>query len=129
MQKNEKKSRLELRQILLILVVAAAFYIVFDLGDRISAANEMNAKYREMATRVYGLQLTETMLYTQIARATQPSFLEDYIRPEGKLVQPGDIPIIPIPGDPIQTTQMVNPVSGGETYAKWEIWWDLFFGE
>jgi cell division protein FtsB len=128
MEKNEKK-RVDFRQILIILAVALAFYIVFDLSGRISAANQMGAEQDLMGTRVAGLQQTEVYLKTQIAYATQPGFIEDYIRPEGKLVQTGDIPIIPLPGEYIQPTDVGSLPTPEPTYANWEIWWALFFGE
>jgi len=128
MEKNEKK-RFDFRQILIILAVALAFYIVFDLSGRISAANLMGAERDLMGTRVAGLQETEVFLKTQIAYATQPGFIEDYIRPEGKLVQPGDIPIIPLPGESIQPTDVGSLPTPEPTYANWEIWWALFFGK
>jgi cell division protein FtsB len=127
MEPKEKK-RMDYRQILIILAVAMAFYVVFDLSGRISAANEMAAERDLMGTRVAGLQQTEIFLQTQIAYATQPAFIEDYIRPEGKLVQPGDIPIIPIPGDEIQPTQAAILPTPQPTYTNWEVWWALFFG-
>jgi len=128
MEKNEKK-KMDYRQIFIILAVALAFYIVFDLSGRISSAHQLDAEKDLMGTRVAGLQQTEIYLQTQIAYATQSAFIEDYIRPEGKLIQPGDIPIIPIPGDEIQPTQSATLPTPKPTYANWEIWWALFFGD
>lgn len=126
---NKEKKRMDFRQVLIILVVAMAFYMVFDLSGRISAANQMVAERDEMATRVDSLKQTEAHLQTKVALATQPSFIEPYIRPEGKMLQPGDIPIIPIPGDSIQATQVSGLPAQSPTYSNWEIWWDLFFGK
>ena len=126
---NKEKKRMDFRQVLIILVVAMAFYMVFDLSGRISAANQMVAERDEMATRVDSLKQTEAYLQTKVALATQPSFIEPYIRPEGKMLQPGDIPIIPIPGDSIQATPVSELPTQSSTVSNWEIWWDLFFGK
>ena len=126
---NKEKKRMDFRQVLIILVVAMAFYMVFDLSGRISAANRMVSERDEMATRVDSLKQTEAYLQTKVALATQPSFIEPYIRPEGKMLQPGDIPIIPIPGDSIQATQVSEFPTQSSTVSNWEIWWDLFFGK
>jgi hypothetical protein len=128
MEKKEKKG-VDFRQIVIILVVALAFYMVFDLSGRISAANQMGLERDEMGTRVADLHMTGTYLHEQIEFATQPAFIETYIRPVGKLVQPGDIPIIPMPGDSIQATGVAAVPTAAPTYANWEIWWDLFFGK
>lgn len=128
MEKREKK-QFDFRQILLLVGMVVAFYIVFDLSGKISAANEKVRERDQMSTRVVGYQQTQYYLETQIAYATQPAFIETYIRPEGHMVKPGDIPIIPLPGGTVQPTLQTVEAAQPTSVANWQIWWELFFGE
>ena len=128
MEKKEKK-QFDFRQILLLVGMVVAFYIVFDLSGKISAANEKVRERDQMSTRVVGYQQTQNNLETQIANATQPAFIETYIRPEGHMVQPGDIPIVPLPGGTVQPTMQTVEDHQPTAVANWQIWWELFFGE
>ena len=61
MEKNEKK-QFDFRQILLLVGMVVAFYIVFDLSGKISAANEKVRERDQMSTRVVGYQQTQNNL-------------------------------------------------------------------
>jgi hypothetical protein len=81
---------------------------------------------RGQATAV---MVTQQALQTQVAYATSPAAMDAWAREQNRMALDGDIVIIPLP-DPNATvppTPSPTPVFSGLT--KWDIWFDLLFGE
>lgn len=70
---------------------------------------------------------TQIALHTQVAYAASTDAVEDWARTDGRYLQEGDQPVIPVE-QPGSVPVIVNtPVPVPTPMQNWEIWWTLFF--
>ncbi len=91
--------------------------------------NRLNSQRDGLQTQAAQLDNTRQFLNTQIAYATSDMAVQDYARNDGKMVQPGDHPIVPIApaGSTVQPTTIVTVAPA--QVENWQRWYALFFGQ
>ena len=68
-------------------------------------------------------------LRTQIAFATSDYAVEAWARNEGHLALPGDYVIVPMPQEVKTPQYLFIPTPNYSQMEKWQVWWELFFGD
>jgi hypothetical protein len=74
------------------------------------------------------LEATRSALETEIAYAKSDDAVEEWARQEAGMVQEGDVPIVLLPPEEPIPTPTNQPEVVVDEIEKWEIWWELFFG-
>ena len=110
-------------------LVVILFFMVMGLNSSLSEYFQLTDQRNQMEKRIENLEATQYALETQIAYAKSDKAVEEWARTYQRYVQPGDQVIIPL--SPQEVTPEINylqtPTPGQE--EKWQVWWELFFGE
>ncbi|MBN2047157.1 MAG: hypothetical protein JW750_04875 [Anaerolineaceae bacterium] len=127
---KEKISNANNRQMIIVVIVVIAFFVLLNLNSRINVLLDNMNKRDQRATDVLVLYATEVYLRTEIAHAQSDQAIEEIAR-EGGYVQPGDVPIAPLPveGEAAVEEFQLRPTPTPKKYENWEVWRALFKDE
>jgi cell division protein FtsB len=117
------------RRLLVLAALVILVLLMMNFSNRLGDLLRLNTEKKQLQSTVDVLASTEQSLETQIAYATSEVAIIEKARSEERMIQPGDIPVVPIapPGStPIPTLQ---PVSSPTEIQNWQRWYALFFGE
>ena len=120
---------INVRRVVVMIGIFALVFIVLEFNRRLEELNMLNKQHEVVMTQATQAVQTQLALQTQVAYAGSTAAVEEWARTDGHYIQDGDLPVVPIgqPGDaPIQAN---TPTPAPTQMAKWEVWWDLFFGE
>ena len=105
------------------------FFMVMGLNSSLTEYFQLTGQRGQMKNRIENLKATQYALATEIAYAKSDKAVEEWARTYQRHVQPGDQVIIPL--SPQEFTPEMNyvqtPTPSQE--EKWQIWWELFFGD
>ncbi len=124
-----KKIRFTDRRILWAGVLIILILLMMDFNNRLGEMLRLNEQRGVSSAKLTQLVETQQFLENQIAYATSDVAVQEWARQEGRMVQPGDIPIVPIaPPGSVQATESA-PVPTVEPVSNWQVWEALFFGK
>jgi len=120
---------ISVRRIVVMIGIFALVFIVLEFNRRLEELNMLNKQHDVVMTQATQAVQTQLALQTQVAYAGSTAAVEEWARTDGHYIRDGDLPVVPIgqPGEaPIQAN---TPTPAPTQPAKWEVWWNLFFGE
>jgi hypothetical protein len=117
---------LTLSQILIIVGVVAGLLIVLDFNQRLTAAQRLRVAADQVASQVAQLEREQAALQTQVAYATTDAAVIAWAHESGKLVQSGEVLVVPIIPTPLPTPAPTPAVSPPPP-PTWLLWWNVFF--
>lgn len=120
---------ISVRRIVVMIGILALVFIVLEFNRRLEELNMLNKQHEVVMTQATQAVQTQLALQTQVAYAGSTAAVEEWARTDGHYIRDGDLPVVPIgqPGEaPIQAN---TPTPAPTQPAKWEVWWNLFFGE
>ena len=109
-----------------ILGIILLAYLVLDFNSRMANMRNLNAQRDRVATQLSELEHEQARLATQIAFATSDAAVIQWAYEDGRMVRPGDNPIIPLP--PAESTPIPPPAPAitQPVVDNWQIWMWLF---
>jgi cell division protein FtsB len=111
-----------------VIIVGVIFlaYLVMDFNNRMVNLRNLSEQRDRVAAQVTSLVQERSKLETQIAYATSEAAVVQWAYEEGRMVRPGDNPIIPLA--PAQSTPAPtpNPIITQPAVEKWQVWIMLF---
>ena len=119
-------------QLLAILVLSLAIYLIVDYGKREAADYHVTqAEKRAMAQIEAELALRQELLARK-EYVTTREYVERWARGDAHMILPGDQPVILVMVDsPSGTAPLVQPVETRDAMDRptpnWYEWWKLFF--
>src|SRR5215212_346637 len=120
---------INIRRVAVLIGILVLVFIMLEFNRRLEELNMLNAQSE--LVQLQGTQAIQTQLalQTQVAYAGSNAAVEEWARTDGHYIQDGDLPVVPLgqPGSP--QIEASNPAPAPTPQAKWEFWWDLFFGE
>ncbi|MDD5367886.1 MAG: septum formation initiator family protein, partial [Anaerolineaceae bacterium] len=124
-----KRFHLADRRILWAAALVVLILLMMDFNNRMGEMLRLNDQRKEMGAHMTQLVATQQYLKEQIAYATSDVAVQEWARQEGHMIQPGDVPIVPV-----EPSGQVTPTPGVEapivqTVQNWQVWEALFFGE
>ncbi len=120
---------INIRRVVGIIGVVILAFVVLEFNRRLEELNLLNKQndlVREQATQAVQTQIS---LQTQVAFAGSTAAVEQWARTEGKYVQDGDLPVVPVAQPGSAPVEMSTPQAQPTPQPNWQVWWDLFFGE
>jgi cell division protein FtsB len=121
-------------QILLIPILIFGGMLVLDFRQRVIEGQEMITEQEDLAAQIAELEDEQRRLEAAKAYYASDAYVEAWAHSQGKMVQPGEVLIVPIPaGDaPAAASAAPTPQRSAvaetpEAVASWRIWWSLFF--
>lgn len=113
----------------LLIVVVIAVLILGDLNRRMADARRLERDARSLTTQVAGLDATNRALATEVAQATSDVMVEEWARAEARMVQEGEVLVVPVPADGGSAEATPAPAAPREPPSNWEVWLALLFGD
>lgn len=120
---------INVRRVAGIIGILILAFVVLEFNRRLeelNLLNEQNELVREQATQAVQTQIA---LQTYVAYAGSTAAVEEWARTEGKYIQDGDLPMVPLAQPGSLPLQLSTPVPLPTPMENWQVWWDLFFGE
>ena len=120
---------ISVRRVAVMIGILVLVFIVLEFNRRLEELNMLNKQHEVVMTQATQAVQTQLALQTQVAYAGSTAAVEEWARTDGHYIRDGDLPVVPMgqPGDaPLQVT---TPLPTPTQSAKWEVWWNLFFGE
>ena len=114
-------------QILLIVSLVISLAVIVDFNRRLANAQRLVNDATELANEVGTLQAQRAILETARAYANSDQAVEDWARSEGKLVQPGEVLVIPLPPGGVTPTPQPPPAPEPVAVPNYALWWSIFF--
>jgi hypothetical protein len=119
-------NRTRVRQILIVIGLLVVILLVMDFNTRMGELSRLKAQAGQVAVQATDKIQTQVYLETQIAYATSDLAVEDWARVQGRMIRPGDHPIIPLPAEGAVPTPTPVPVEAPAPQENWRVWMALF---
>jgi cell division protein FtsB len=117
---------LTLLQLLALIGVGVGLLIAFNLNRQLAESQRLRDAADVAATEAAVLRAENAALQTQVAYATTDAAVVEWAHENGKLVQPGEVLVVPViptaeptPAPPLPALPPPPP--------NWQLWWSLFF--
>ncbi len=120
---------INIRRIAGIIGILILAFVVLEFNRRLEELNVLNKQndlVREQATQAVQTQIS---LQTQVAYAGSTAAVEQWARTEGKYIQDGDLPVVPVAQPGSAPLELNTPMPQPTPQPNWQVWWDLFFGD
>jgi cell division protein FtsB len=114
-------------QVLLVLGMVVALSVIINFSSRIQAEQRISAEANRLRAEVTAMAATQAAQATELAYYQSDAYVMEWAHSEGRLVQPGEVLVVPIPGAEAKPTPQPEPTAPPVTETNLEIWWDLFF--
>ena len=112
----------------IILIVILAF-VVLEFNRRLEELKLLNKQNELVHAQATQVLQTQAALQTQVAYAASTAAVEEWARTEGKYIQDGDLPMVPITQPGTSPMEIATLIPQPTPQQNWQEWWDLFFGE
>lgn len=112
-----------------IIGVLILAFVILEFNRRLEELNLLNEQNELVRAQATHAVQTQIALETRVAYADSTSAVEEWARTEGKYIQDGDLPMVPLAQPGSLPLQLSTPVPIPTPLENWQVWWDLFFGE
>jgi cell division protein FtsB len=116
-------------QVLLLVSLVIGLAVLVDFNRRLANAQRLVNDATKLAQEVATLSAQREILLTAKAYANSDQAVEDWARSQGKLVQPGDIIVVPLAPENVTPTPVPVPTVEPADMPNYALWWDLFFDQ
>jgi len=123
------KKILKDKRIIVVIAVVILVLLFLNFNQRMVLLSKLRGQKKELEQEVAQLEATHAALQTEIAYAQSDEAVEEWAREEASMIQEGDVPIVILPPSELVPTQISQPETIVDEIKKWEIWWELFFGD
>ena len=120
---------INVRRVVVMIGIFALIFIVLEFNRRLEELNMLNKQHEVVMTQATQAVQTQLALQTQVAYAGSTAAVEEWARTDGHYIQDGDLPVVPIGQPGAAPIEANTPTPAPTQSAKWEVWWNLFFGE
>ncbi|HDH09312.1 MAG TPA: septum formation initiator family protein [Chloroflexi bacterium] len=128
--KGKKHPIISSGQFIAIIVATIALFMAVDFGRRMAAIYRLQREKARLEQEVAQEQSRQEELKAYKDYVQSDEFVEQWARTEGKMVKPGETPVVPVPVRTPTLSEKHPPEEGqamkGESH--WREWWELFFG-
>jgi hypothetical protein len=120
---------INIRRLAVMLGILMLVFIVLEFNRRLEELNMLNGQNQLVQTQATQAIQTQLALQTQVGYAGSDAAVEEWARTDGHYIKEGDLPVVPLsrPGEAPIAASTPTPVPTQP--AKWQVWWDLFFGQ
>ena len=120
---------INLRRLAGIIFIIILAFVVLEFNRRLEELKLLNKQNELVHAQATQAVQTQVALKTQVAYAASTAAVEEWARTEGKYVQDGDLPMVPIAQPGVVPVEIATLAPQPTPQPNWQEWWDLFFGE
>ncbi len=119
-------------QIAFSAILAISLLLAISFSGRIAAGHKVQSERDVLVGDISTLGAQATALKGEYDYVNSDAFIENWAHGEGKMVKPGEVLIVPVPGvatpqptpTPLPQTFLPTPTPASN---QWQLWWRLFF--
>jgi cell division protein FtsB len=116
------------RYLVLLAGLALLALLVIEFNSRMTELNRLTEDRQEIQTRFNEVAGTKAALETQVAYAASNQAVEDWAYEQGRMIRPGDVPVIPLESTVTAAVPTPRPTVVATELSNWESWVALFTG-
>jgi len=120
---------INLRRVLVTIGIVALVFVVLEFNRRLEELSLLNDQAELVRTQATQGVQTQMALQTAVAFANSTASVEEWARTDGHYIKDGDLPVVPVGAPGAAPIEMSTPIPLPTPMQKWEVWWELFFGE
>jgi hypothetical protein len=120
---------IRVRRVAGIVGIIILAFVVLESNRRIEELNLLNQQHELVQLQATHSIQTQMALQTQVAYAGSTAAVEEWARTEGKYIQNGDLPMVPLAQTGTTVLEASAPTPQPTPMTTLQIWWTLFFGE
>ncbi len=130
--KPVRKQRITGLQILFVAILAIGMLLTINFSARISRGQQYDDLKVQVEGTIDTLQAENTDLRRELDFVQSDAAVEDWAHREGKMIRPGEVLVIPVPGlvlptaTPVATPAPLDEPEQPDIPAP-DLWWSLFF--
>ena len=115
------------RRILIVGGLIVLLLLIFAFSKRIAEFTRLSNQLERERARITELVATQAYLQDEITFATSEAAVEQWAREDGRLAQPGDFAVVPLPqaGTTPQVLEAAQPTQ--QALSNWQAWMEWFF--
>ncbi len=126
------RNQISSMQIVFGSILAISLLLAINFSGRIAAGRKIEADRDTLMNDIGTLQARATALNGELDYVSGDAFVEKWARKEGKMVKPGEVLVVPVPGrmppQAAPTPFVPRPSTDQHADAQnWKLWWQLFF--
>jgi hypothetical protein len=120
---------INVRRVAGIIFIIILAFVVLEFNRRLEELKLLNKQNELVHAQATQAIQTQVALKTQVAYAGSTAAVEEWARTEGKYIQDGDLPMVPIAQPGAAPMEVATLIPEPTPQPNWQEWWDLFFGE
>ena len=120
---------INVRRVATIIGMIMLVFIVLEFNRRLEELTLLDKQNELVQGQATQSIQTQAALQTRVAYAGSTNAVEEWARTDGHYIQEGDLPVVPIGQPGTAPLEMSAPAPAPTPMQKWQVWWDLFFGE
>ena len=120
---------INVRRVFVLIGILVLVFIVLEFNRRLEELNTLNRQYELVQLQATQAVQTQLAMQTQVAYAGSNAAVEEWARTDGHFIQDGDLPVVPLGQPGTEPFSVTTPAPAPTPMAKWEVWWNLFFGD
>ena len=120
---------INVRRVATIIGMIMLVFIVLEFNRRLEELTLLDKQNELVQGQATQSIQTQAALQTRVAYAGSTNAAEEWARTAGHYIQEGDLPVVPIGQPGVAPLEMSVPAPAPTPMARWQVWWDLFFGE
>jgi len=120
---------INVRRVLVIIGIVLLVFVVLEFNRRLEELKLLSDQTELVRTQATQAVQTQYALQTEVAYANSTAAVEEWARTDGHYIRDGDLPIVPVGVPGPAPIEISTPIPLPTPMQKWEVWYNLFFGE
>jgi len=120
---------INVRRVLVTIGIDVLVFLVLEFNRRLEELKLLTDQTQLVRTQATQAAYTLVALQTDVAYANSTAAVEEWARTDGHYVRDGDLPVVPVGVPGAAPIEISTPIPIPTPMQKWEVWFDLFFGE
>jgi cell division protein FtsB len=115
------------RRVYIVVGLVILVTMVMDFNARMTRLNHLRTQKEHEEQQLLELKLTRAKLQDQIAYVSSDEAVEEWAREEERMMQPGDIVVVPLPDASFVPEVIEEEVTYPEPESNWDAWMQWLF--
>ncbi|MCU0486124.1 MAG: hypothetical protein MUC85_08445 [Anaerolineales bacterium] len=114
------------RYMIVIIGLIVMVLLIRNFNSRMADLRLLTVEKEHVAAEVTSLAATKAYLEEQIEFAKSDAAVPPWAYGEGKMAKPGDVVIVPLPGEAESQSAEPTPTPEPEVVHNWQLWLAMF---
>jgi cell division protein FtsB len=120
-------------QVMFAAILSIGLFLAIDFSGRITASQPLQQAYESVRAEIDDLRAEQQALIRERDYVRSDAYVAQWARSEGKLIQPGEVLVVPVPSGESLEAASVPSIETEDIRTTppepqtWTLWWNLFF--